>query len=170
MQRFYLYFVIAVGAALSCVSLSAQTLSVGKPVPDFEATDLHQGRIFRLSEHKGEVIIVNFWATWCTPCQAEMPAIEAYYRKHQSAGLQVVAISMDSPKNLVTVKKMAQDFSFLTSHQSQAKFTGFGRIWRLPSTFVIDRQGVLRKNGHEGDPEVNTELLESLVTPLFRTP
>jgi peroxiredoxin len=170
MRRFYLSLVFAVGAALSCVNVSAQTLAAGKPAPDFEATDLKQGRVLRLSEHKGEVIIVNFWATWCTPCQAEMPAIEAYYRQHQAEGLQVVAISMDSAKNLPTVKKMAQGFSFLTSHQNQAKFTGFGRIWRLPSTFVIDRQGVLRKNGHEGDPEVNTELLEELVTPLLRTP
>jgi peroxiredoxin len=82
----------------------------------------------------------------------------------------VIAISMDSAKYLPTVKKMAQGFSFFTAHQSQAKVPGFGRIWRLPSTFVIDRQGVLRKNGHEGDPEVNTELLETLVTPLLRMP
>ena len=157
MLRFYFSLVMSAAAVLACVNVSAQTLALGRPVPDFEATDLKQGRVFRLSEHKGEVIIVNFWASWCTPCQAEMPSIEAYYRKHQAEGLQVIAISMDSAKYLPTVKKMAQGFSF-------------GRIWRLPSTFVIDRQGVLRKNGHEGEPEVHTELLETLVTPLLRMP
>jgi len=170
MLRFYFSLVISAAAALACFGLSAQTLALGRPVPDFEATDLKQGRVFRLSEHKGKVIIVNFWASWCTPCQAEMPSIEAYYRKHQAKGLQVIAISIDSVKYLPTVKKMAQGFNFFTAHQSQAKVTGFGRISRLPSTFVIDRQGVLRKNGHEGDPEVNTELLETLVTPLLRMP
>jgi len=170
MRCCFFSFVITVGALLACFGLSAQTLALGRPVPDFEATDLKQGRVFRLSEHKGKVIIVNFWASWCTPCQAEMPSIEAYYRKHQAKGLQVIAISIDSVKYLPTVKKMAQGFNFFTAHQSQAKVTGFGRISRLPSTFVIDRQGVLRKNGHEGDPEVNTELLETLVTPLLRMP
>jgi len=170
MLRFYFFIVMTAGAALAGVSVSAQTLVLGKPVPEFEATDLKQGRVFRLSEHKGEVIIVNFWASWCTPCQAEMPSIEAYYRKHQAEGLQVIAISMDSAKYLPTVKKMAQGFSFFTAHQSASKINGFGRIWRLPSTFVIDRQGLLRKNGHEGEPEVHTELLEKLVTPLLRMP
>jgi peroxiredoxin len=170
MRRCFFSFVTSVGALLACISVSAQTLALGGPVPDFEAIDIKQGRVFRLSEHKGEVIIVNFWASWCTPCQAEMPSIEAYYRKHQAEGLQVIAISMDSPKYLATVKKMAQGFSFFTAHHTQSKINGFGRIWRMPSTFVIDRQGVLRKNGHEGDPEVNTELLETLVTPLLRMP
>ena len=170
MRHVLLEFLLLACASLLTTGAVAQSLSVGKPAPDFEATDVLQGRVFRLSEHKGQVIIVNFWASWCTPCQAEMPSIEAYYRKHQAEGLQVIAISMDSAKYLPTVKKMAQGFSFFTAHQSQAKVPGFGRIWRLPSTFVIDRQGVLRKNGHEGDPEVNTELLETLVTPLLRMP
>ena len=82
----------------------------------------------------------------------------------------MIVISMDSVKYLPTVKKMAQCFSFFTAHHSQSKIAGFGRIRRLPSSFVIDRQGVLRKNGHDGDPEVTTELLESKVTPLLRMP
>ncbi|MSQ66401.1 MAG: TlpA family protein disulfide reductase [Limnohabitans sp.] len=73
---------------LLAASAVAQTLAIGRPAPDFETIDLQQGCLFRLSEHKGKVIIVNFWASWCKPCQAEMPAIEAYYRKHQADGLK----------------------------------------------------------------------------------
>lgn len=144
-------------------------LSVGSPAPVIEAKLLDTQQTIRLTGASGKVTIVNFWATWCAPCREEMPAIQAYYDKHKAEGLEVIAISMDEPSKLEEVRRMAAHYTFPVAIKADANIKSLGRIWRLPSTFVIDRQGVLRKNGHEGDPTVDLPALEALVTPLLTT-
>lgn len=143
-------------------------IRVGSPAPKFEITSIDGALSFSSASEKGKVILVNFWATWCAPCKAEMPAIESYYKKHKAEGLEVIAISMDASKDLEKVTAYARQFSFPIAHKGSANIKEFGRIWRLPSTFILDRHGVLVKNGHEGDPEVTLELLESLVSPILK--
>jgi cytochrome c biogenesis protein CcmG, thiol:disulfide interchange protein DsbE len=146
----------------------AQTV-VGSTAPKFEVTALDGTTKLGSSIGSRKVTIVNFWATWCAPCKAEMPAIDEYYKRHKGDGLEVIAISMDATKDLNKVKAFAQQYSFPIAHKDSSNIKGFGRIWRLPSTFIIDRHGVLVKNGHEGDPEVTLELLESVVSPLLKS-
>jgi hypothetical protein len=74
---------------------------------------------------------------------------------------------MDEPRELPAVRKFAQLFTFQIALKADASIKGLGRIWRMPSTFVIDRAGILRKNGHVGDAEITSTELESLVTPLL---
>ncbi len=145
-------------------------LAVGLPVPEVEAKLLDSSKIFKLSANHGKVTIINFWATWCAPCKDEMPTIQAYYDKHKAQGLEILAVSMDEARDLGEVRKFAQKFTFPVALKSEANFKGLGRIWRMPSTFVVDRDGNLRKNGHVGDPEVTLEQLELLVTPLLVAP
>lgn len=161
--------ILVLSLAVSLSAFSAD-LTVGSPAPEIEAKLLDSPAQFRLSTNRGKVTIVNFWATWCAPCKEEMPAIQAYYDKHRAEGLEVLAISMDNAGELPAVRAFARNFRFPIAMKSEASFKGLGRIWRLPSTFVIDRQGILRKNGNTGDPEVNLPLLESLVTPLLAQP
>ena len=148
----------------------AAELELGAPAPDIQARLLDRGTRFSLSASRGKVVIVNFWATWCTPCLAEMPALEAYYTRHKSEGLEILAISMDDPRDIAAVRRMASKFSFPIALGAEADFKGLGRIWRMPSTFVVDRDGLLRKNGSTGEAEVSLPLLESLVTPLLGPP
>jgi len=148
----------------------AADLAVGSPAPDIQARRLDSGDLFALSANRGKVVIVNFWATWCAPCKAEMPAIQAYYDQHKAQGLEILAISMDDSSALAEVKKLAQKYTFPVALKSDANFKGLGRIWRMPSTFVIDRDGILRKNGHQGDAEITAGELEALVTPLLAKP
>lgn len=115
----------------------------------------------------GKVTIINFWATWCEPCRAEMPAIHAYYDKHKAQGLQVLAISMDKPSAVDKVRAVATQFTFPVALQSDADFKGLGRIWRMPSTFVIDANGILRRDGSVGEATVDLASLEASVTPLL---
>src|SRR6056297_1909138 len=60
---------------------------VGNPAPDFTLTDM-QGRSVSLSDYRGQVVLVNFWATWCPPCREEMPSMETLYREQRTAGLE----------------------------------------------------------------------------------
>ena len=139
---------------------------VGKAAPALQAT-LLDGSQFRNADQTGQVIILNFWATWCAPCRAEMPALDAYYQKHRAEGLKILAISMDEPEDEAKVRQVMATFSFPAAMARNANFKGYGRIWRIPLTFVIDRDGILRKDGWYGDSGIDLPMLEKTVTPLL---
>lgn len=161
---------VLVGLLLLSLNAGAVDLVVGQPAPALQAKLLDSATLVQVGAGSGKVTIVNFWATWCVPCRTEMPALQAYYDRHKAQGLQVLAISMDEPRELATVRRIAQSYSFSVALKTDADFKGLGRIWRLPSTFVVDRTGILRKDGHVGAPTVDLETLEALVTPLLTPP
>jgi len=142
-------------------------LALGAPAPDIQAKLLDSADTFQLAQKRGKTVIVNLWATWCAPCKAEMPILQSYLDKHKAEGLEIVAISMDEPRDLAAVRKFAQQFSFQVALKADANIKGLGRIWRMPSTFVIDKDGILRKNGHVGDAEITMAELDAVVTPLL---
>ena len=155
---------------LACVVLAtplAHAAEVGAAAPPFDA-QLFDGRKFSLAAQKGKVVVLNFWATWCAPCRAEMPALDAYYRKHRGEGLEIVAVSVDTAKDEAKARTIMSEFAMPAAFARDASFNGYGRIWRLPLTFVVDRAGVLRKEGWYADPGLDTALLEATVTPLLR--
>ena len=141
----------------------------GQPAPAIQAK-LLDGTAFNLADEAGKVVIVNMWATWCAPCREEMPALEAYYREHRDQGLVLVALSMDDPRDEAKVREATRADSVPVGFQRDAYLKGYGRIWRLPLTFVVDRNGILRKDQWYGDPGLDVRLLEQTVTPLLRTP
>jgi thiol-disulfide isomerase/thioredoxin len=147
----------------------ARPVAEGSPAPPVEAK-LLDGANLTPADYSGKVLVVNFWATWCGPCRAEMPALEAFYEKHRAEGLQVIVISMDDPKDEAKVRDVMRAYTFPAALGRDAKVKGYGRIWRLPLTFVIDRRGVLRKDGWYGDPGLDLPLLEKTVTPLLAAP
>jgi thiol-disulfide isomerase/thioredoxin len=141
----------------------------GRPAPALHAR-LLDGSAFDLSGDQGKVVIVHMWATWCGPCREEMPALDSYYRQHRDEGLILIALSMDEPQDEAKVRDLAKDFSFPVGLARHAQMPGYGRIWKLPLTFVVDRQGVLRKDQWQGDPGLDAKSLELNVTPLLRAP
>jgi thiol-disulfide isomerase/thioredoxin len=147
---------------------SFASLELGQPAPNIIGT-LVNNKKFSLPDNKGKVILVNFWASWCEPCREEMPAIQAFLDKNREKGLEVLAITMDKPSDMAQAKKIMDQYSFLFAEKKQIDYSEYGRIWRIPSTFIIDRQGILRKNGLSGDPKIDTKTLEQVVTPLLLT-
>ena len=159
---------IMLALALGCAP-AAHAIEEGKPAPPAEIK-LLDGAQFSLAGQSGKVVILNFWATWCEPCRAEMPALDAYYRKHRAEGLELVAVSMDNPKDEAQVRTVMTAFSFPAALFRDSSVKGYGRIWRVPLTFVIDRRGILRKDGWYGDPGIDAALLDKVVTPLLAAP
>ena len=145
----------------------AWAITEGAPAPPLDGR-LFDGTRFSLAENAGKVVVLNFWASWCAPCREEMPALDAYYRRHRSEGLEMIAISMDSPRDEAKAREIMRAFSFPAAFARETTIKGYGRISLLPTTFVIDRQGVLRKDGRYGDTPLDTAILEKTVTPLLR--
>jgi thiol-disulfide isomerase/thioredoxin len=161
--RTFCCLVVFLGATLQ----TANALEIDEPAPYFTVTAA-DGKVFKSTDAKGEVIVLNLWASWCTFCQEEMPALETYYQRHKDEDLRVIAVNMDQAGEDSKVKEIMQSYSFVSGVGRLSNLKGFGRIWRLPMTFVIDRNGILRKDGSEGDPKIDLALLESLVTPLLK--
>lgn len=165
MRRVFLSLLLA----LAAMPAPAKTLKPGQPAPPIEATTLDGAR-FVLAQHRGQVVLVNFWATWCAPCRAEMPAIDAFYRAHKDEGLSVIAISLDEPEDEAKVRQVMSAFSFPAAMIAQTQAKAYGRFWRLPLTFVVDRAGVLRRNAWQAAPTMDAAALETEVLPLLRQP
>jgi peroxiredoxin len=123
-------------------ALSLMSPKPAKPAKDFRVSAL-DNRPLTLADFKGKVIFLNFWATWCKPCEEEMPGMERLYRTYKGKGLVVLAISEDADAAggavATFVKKHGLTFPVgLDPKMSVAAAYG---VWALPSTFIIDRQG-----------------------------
>ncbi|AJE99918.1 peroxiredoxin family protein [Pandoraea apista] len=162
---------IAASAGLSgwCSQAQANGLTVGQPAPPLVLHAL-DGREFATQALRGQVVILTFWATWCDPCHEELPLLSAYAEQHARDGLQILGFSLDTPENLPMVQKIAASLSFPVGFLGSAYAGGYGRIWRIPVNFAIDRAGRLAHNGWDdpAPPAWTAQRLEKFVTPLLQ--
>ncbi len=146
----------------------ANSLAVGRPAPPLVLHTL-DGHSISTEDLRGHVVILTFWATWCGPCHTELPLLSAYAARHASDGLRVLGFSLDGPDALPAVRKMAADLGFPVGLLGSAYAGDYGRIWRIPVNFTIDRAGLLADNGWDDQaPAWTAERLEHIVTPLLR--
>lgn len=134
------------------------------PAPALTLTDL-QGATRSLSDYQGRVVLVNLWATWCPPCKAEMPTLQAFHDKYEASGFDVIAINDGDPEPEVVqfVKDYRLTFPVWLDPTYIATENAF-KTMNLPSSFVIDRAGTVRLYWVG---EINAEALEKYVTPLI---
>ncbi len=122
---------------------------VGSEAPGFLAVDMAapEGANKSLSDYRGQVVLLNIWATWCEPCRAEMPSIEALHKDLESEGLAVVAVSVDDPGASAAIREFATEYNltFDILHDQTQLFRGVYRYFGVPETYVIDRKGVIRR-------------------------
>lgn len=142
---------------------SAVPAIVDFPAPELALNDL-QGNPVELTDFQGQWVLVNNWATWCPPCKAEMPTLQAYYEAHRDKGFTIIAIDAGDPLPEVAAFVASYDLTFpVWPDTEEAAITAF-RNNALPSSYLIDPQGGVRLawNG-----AISRSMLEKYVTPML---
>ena len=157
---------------LLAVGLDARAAApeIGRQAPDLLVQRL-DGRSFDLKTQRGHVVLVNVWATWCGPCRSEMPALNSFYAQHHAAGLELLGLSIDDPRDAAAVRSVMRQFGYPAALASGARTNGFGEPFAVPITYVIDRSGVLRARLlPKGSKGISRQELEQAVLPLLHAP
>jgi len=116
---------------------------IGSMAPDFTVQDAD--RTVSLSDLRGKVVVLNFWATWCPPCVEEMPSLVQMQDKMQAKGVEVLAVSVDVDEN--AYHKFLRDYkvTLLTVRDAERKSNNLYGTFKFPETYIIDRNGVMRR-------------------------
>jgi len=115
--------------------------AIGSQAAEFELADV-SGKKVRLSDFKGKVVVLDFWATWCGPCRVEIPDFVKLQSKYKDKGLEIVGLSLDAVGSSAVapfLKEHQVNYTMLLANDDTAK--SFGGILGIPTTFIIDRQG-----------------------------
>ena len=134
-----------------------------RPAPDFSLTDL-AGRALRLSDYRGKVVILDFWATWCEPCKLEIPHLVELQNTYSAQGLQVLGVSMDDSEPPVREFQQQFKMNYPVAVGTSKLADQYGGILGLPITFVLDRQGRIVSR-HIG--ATNPSVFEAEIQKLF---
>jgi peroxiredoxin len=150
-------------------------MEVGSRAPDFAAVDL-EGRPVSLADLRGEVVLLNIWATWCPPCLEEMPSMQRLHQRLGGEGLRVVAVSIDAGRGGVDsggrpggdvasfVRRLG--LGFTVWHDPAGEIQRIYRTTGIPESFVIDRDGTIVKKvigATEWDSDASVELIQRLL-------
>jgi thiol-disulfide isomerase/thioredoxin len=127
------------------ITLPSISTGQGDKAPALVLKDL-RGRALRLSDYKGKVVLLNFWATWCPPCRAEMPDLIKMQREYRSKGLQVIGVTYP-PQEIEEVRQFIKKLgvNYPIALGTKETKTLFDKTETLPLTLVIDRQGRIRE-------------------------
>lgn len=150
-------------------------VEVGTAAPDFTAFDL-QGRPVSLGDLRGEVVLLNIWATWCPPCREEMPSMQRLHQRLGPEGLRIVAVSVDAapgaldaggrPGGDIAAFGREMGLEFTLWHDPSGRIQQAYRTTGVPESFVIDRDGTIIKKvigATEWDSEANVDLIRRLL-------
>ena len=139
---------------------------VGQAAPALVVDEL-DGTVFDLSALRGQVVVINVWATWCEPCRAEMPMLNDFYKRFHAQGLAFLGLSADSTRDESAVRSVMEEFLYPAALQKRAQHDDFGPARIVPMTYIFDRQGILRAKLWAGGTPVTETSREHAVALLL---
>jgi cytochrome c biogenesis protein CcmG/thiol:disulfide interchange protein DsbE len=143
--------IAALGVMFTVVSTQVgaelNPLRIGDRAPDFDAVSLSDSAAKRIADYKGEVVLLNIWATWCGPCRIEMPSMEKLERELGPKGLKIVAVSVDVAGAEQRIRDFANELglTFELLHDAPGVIQRDYQTTGVPETFIIDRTGRVRR-------------------------
>jgi peroxiredoxin len=149
---------LALAALTPTVAATPAAAGLNAAAPDFTLRGA-DGRNVRLDELRGQVVLVNFWATWCGPCREEMPHLDALYQKYHKSGFVLLGVNVDDDPRVALATAAKLNVSFPVLLDTDKKVSKLYDLNTMPSTIVIDRDGKMRflhrgyRAGTEGDYE-----------------
>jgi peroxiredoxin len=144
--------------------ISAVPVKANFAAPEVTLTDTH-GETHSLADYRGQVVLVNLWATWCPPCKAEMPVLQSFYDQHKEQGFTIVAINDGDPE--ADVLQFEKDFNLSFPIWLDPEYFATEKAFKtlnLPSSFVIDREGMVAL---QWVGEINRKMLDKYVIPII---
>jgi peroxiredoxin len=157
------------GADPASLENAVKALDLVRPSPQKLAQDFAvktlEGRTVRLREHRGQVVFINFWATWCPPCREEMPAMERLFQRNRNNGLLMLAVSVDADPKVIGPFLEEHGLTFTVGMDPKMDLANAYGVRALPATFIIDREGyvaALALGPREWDSAASQALIEGL--------
>jgi thiol-disulfide isomerase/thioredoxin len=118
---------------------------VGRPMPDMQLAALNGGKGIRLSELRGKVVLLDVWASWCAPCKQELPMLDDMANRLRAKGVEIVAVSIDDNReDAETFLRSRPSWSLRLAHDPEGKLPGKLQPPKMPSSYIVDRRGVIR--------------------------
>ena len=154
--------IVAAIAALA-IAVPALAGSVGAPAPQFDLA-AQGGKDVSLAQFKGQVVMINFWASWCGPCRQEMPLLENIYKKYGKLGFTMLGVNVESDSNAAIDWLKQTPVSFPILFDKDSKVSKLYDVTGMPSTVIIDRAGKVRMLHHGYKPGDENEYLDSIRT------
>jgi peroxiredoxin len=154
---------IAAMCAIAGAGAAWATPKIGQPAPDFTVTTFG-GHTVKLADLKGDVVILNFWATWCGPCRKELPLLEAYFKAYNKYGFQVLAVATEDSIPESKLRPLAAQLTIPFVKRLKGPYHDVGA---LPTNYVIDRSG---KIVYAKAAAFDLDALDALIIPLLREP
>ena len=151
--------------AYKLYNMGFQTPKAPFPAPDFEFYDLKGGKV-KLSDFKGNVILLNLWATWCPPCRAEMPSIEKLFKKMGNTKFKIIALSVNEEKSTVTNFLKTNPYTFPIYLDEVGNSNTNYASGSIPTTYIIDKDGIIQGRvvgAREWDTDSIVDLIKNLI-------
>ncbi len=147
-------------SAFAATALASSGLE-GQAAPDF-ALKSSTGENLRLSEYRGDVVMINFWATWCGPCRQEMPLLDELYNRYQRVGFNLLGVNIDddSRKAMQMIEELGVDFPVL--FDSKKEVSKLYNVEAMPVTVLVDRDGEVRYVHHGYKPGYEDKYLDQV--------